>query len=73
VSTQNYEPKGCRFYDAASGREMMLVDEDEPRKSIRGWILYRHPDGQWVTLRVATPEDRERIVELMRRDVGRVW
>ncbi len=48
-----YDPKGTRFYDKASGREMKYVTEGHAK----GWIVYKHPDGQWVTLRKATEED----------------
>ncbi len=51
--SEPYEPKGTRFHDAASGREMLYVLEGH----MKGWICYRHPDGQWVTLREATEED----------------
>jgi hypothetical protein len=51
----NYEPKGTRF--EANGKEMMLVLDNEPRAELHGWLLYRHPDGQWVTLRKATDAD----------------
>jgi hypothetical protein len=53
-----YEPKGVRFFDGASRREMLLVDDGE---RYGGWLCYRHPDGQWVTLRKATDDDRARI------------
>ena len=53
--TNNYEPSGTRF--RAHGKEMMLVLTDEPRKDLHGWLLYRHADGQWVTLRKATDQD----------------
>lgn len=49
---------GVEFYDKASGREMLLIDEGE---SFGGWLCYRHPDGQWVTLRKATEADRRAI------------
>ena len=55
VRVKNYEPRGTRFY--AEGKEMMLVQDDEPRKEMHCWLLYRHPDGQWVTLRKATDAD----------------
>jgi hypothetical protein len=48
-----YEPPGIRFHDGATRRDMVLVT-DGPSK---GWLCYRHPDGQWVTLRVATVGD----------------
>lgn len=34
---------------------MILVNE--PNHGFDGWICYRHPDGQWVTLRKATQSD----------------
>lgn len=49
-----YEPKGTRFFDVASNREMLLVAEGE---SFAGWLCYRHPDGQWVSLRKANKND----------------
>lgn len=51
-SAAPYEPKGYKFRDARNG-EMMLVYEGE----WKDWLAYRHPDGQWVSLRKATPED----------------
>lgn len=55
----NYEPKGITFH--SNGKEMMLVYDNEPRVEMRGWLLYRHPDGQWVSLRKATDADIETI------------
>ena len=55
-----YEPKGVRFYDANHG-EMMLCEEGPDN----GWLCYRHPDGQWVTLRKATSDDLLRLAPLM--------
>lgn len=53
-----YEPKGIKFQDANYG-ELLLVQE--------GWakdmICYKHPDGQWVTLRKATEEDLKTLEE----------
>ena len=46
-----------RFYDSASNREMALIGEG----SYKGWIVYKHPDGQWVTLRKATEADHSAI------------
>lgn len=57
--TEPYQPSGVRFYDAASDREMLL--EQNPGSPTDGWILFRHPDGQWVTLRKATPDDLVRL------------
>jgi hypothetical protein len=53
-----FEPKGVRFYDALNKREMLLVADGE---SFGGWLCYRHKDGQWVTLKRATQDDRDRI------------
>lgn len=55
-----FEPAGIRFFDAVRQREMLLVADGEP---YAGWICYRHPDGQWVTFRKATPEDIEALAE----------
>ncbi len=55
---EHYEPKGVRFDDAASGRDMLLVND---RSSFDGWVCCRHPDGQWITLRRATDEDQAAI------------
>ena len=44
----------------ASGKEMMYCYPDS-KHELAGWILYRHPDGQWVTLREATQDDLARI------------
>lgn len=51
------EPKGCKFLDKASNREMMLISEG----SFKNWLAYKHPDGQWVTLRESTEADRAAI------------
>ena len=53
MNGDHYEPPGTRFLDMASGREMLLVS-DGPWA---GWLSYRHPDGQWVSLRKATDAD----------------
>ena len=49
-----YEPEGFRFYDMARQCEMLLVAEGEP---YAGMLCWRHPDGQWVTMREATAAD----------------
>jgi hypothetical protein len=51
-----FEPKGIRFYSQSRKQEMLLVSDDA--KAWAGWLCYRHPDGQWVSLRKATSEDR---------------
>ena len=56
--SDNYEPSGIEFYDAASGRRMLLVDDGEPRASARGWLFYWNDAyGNWVSLRKATDAD----------------
>jgi hypothetical protein len=32
----------------SNGKEMMYCYPDSEHE-LAGWILYRHPDGQWVT------------------------
>ena len=50
----------------ANGKEMMYCYPDS-KHELAGWILFRHPDGQWVTLRKATEKD----VTAMTRAVSR--
>jgi hypothetical protein len=56
------EPSGVHFVDMASMRQMVLVQETDPRKDLHGWICYRNRDGVWMTLRRATEEDRRRVL-----------
>ena len=49
----SYQPQGIQFYDQASRREMILINQGPHT----GWLVYKHPDGQWVTLRRASDED----------------
>ena len=51
---------GLTFFDQVSGRDMRYVYPDTPHWAA-GWLLYRHPEGQWVTLRRATEEDVARL------------
>ena len=59
----NYEPKGTRFMakpliaGKRAWRQMLLVTTDEPRTEMHGWLFFRHPEGQWVSLRKATDDD----------------
>lgn len=55
-----FEVPGLEFYDWASDRMMKYVYPDTPHWCA-GWILYKHPDGQWVTLRKANEEDLAKI------------
>lgn len=58
MDAPRYQPDGMIFYDRASRREMMLVTDGH----WRGWLCYRHAEGQWVSLRKATRDDVEIIV-----------
>ena len=62
MSTKDFNVSGLEFFDAASKRTLKYVYPDTPHWTA-GWILYRHPDGQWVTLRKATKDDVSRITE----------
>jgi len=55
IAINTYEPSGIRFFDAANNREMLLVQDE--KAPFNGWLCFRHPDGQWVTLREATQND----------------
>jgi hypothetical protein len=50
------EEIAIEFYDGGSSRQMKYVYPDSPH-SFAGWLFYRHPDGQWVSLRKATDDD----------------
>lgn len=56
----HFDVTGLKFFDGATKREMKYVYPDTPHWSA-GWILFKHPDGQWVTLRKATEGDIKRI------------
>lgn len=57
----HFTPKGTSFYDQASQREMMLCTDKFSGWYM--WLLYKHPDGQWVSLRKATQQDIDIISE----------
>lgn len=61
-SQKPYEPKGIKFIDENSGREMILIDENEA--SFGNWIAYKHPDGQWVSVKTASLEEIKKIRRL---------
>lgn len=48
-----YDPAGVEFYDVVGQRHMKYVTEGHHK----GWIVYKHPDGQWVSFREATAKD----------------
>jgi hypothetical protein len=52
---QHYDPPGLNF--EANGKQMKYCYPDCPRESLRGRLLYKRSDGQWVTLRKATDAD----------------
>jgi hypothetical protein len=54
----NSDPPGLKFFDQKSQRWMKLVYAGH---WAAGWIVYKHPDGQWVTLRKATNADLDKI------------
>jgi hypothetical protein len=54
-------PKGYEFYDIKSQRIMMIIYEGE----WKDWIAYKHPDGQWVSLRKATNDDWHKLARAM--------
>jgi hypothetical protein len=47
---------GLEFYDATTRRTMKYMYPDTDHWTA-GWLLYKHPDGQWVTYRKATDAD----------------
>lgn len=55
-------PPGRYFYDAGLCRELLLIED--LASGWNGWLCYRHPDGQWVTLRKATEDDLAKIEAL---------
>ncbi len=61
-----YKPIGLEFYDHNSSRMMILTPDNAD--DFPGWIHWKHPDGQWVTLRKATDEDRKHIADCVARD-----
>ena len=50
-------PEGVQFFDQASGRQCLLSEDGWTK----GWLLWKHPDGQWITWRKATKDDRQRL------------
>lgn len=58
VGAKGYKPTGLEWTDMNTGRSEMLVTEG----IWADWILYKHPDGQWVSLQKVTPEQRDIIL-----------
>ncbi len=53
-------PIGTEFFDKVSQRQMILVNE--PGHTYDGWVCFKHPDGQWVTLRKPSEHERTAIL-----------
>lgn len=51
-----FDVPGLEFFDQNSNRTMKYVYPHTEHWTA-GWILYRHVDGRWVTLRKATDAD----------------
>ncbi len=52
----SYEPHGIKFFHNQIGRILLLVDD--PICTFDGWFAYKHPDGQWVSLKEATHNEK---------------
>ena len=48
------------FYDTATMREMKL-DYWSGKEGGDPWLFYKHPDGQWVSVRKPTTADIEKL------------
>jgi hypothetical protein len=55
---ENANPPGLTF--EFDGKTMRYFYPDAPHP-LAGWIVWKHPEGQWVTLRKATDDDIARI------------
>lgn len=55
--TEKWTPVGTEFKDMSTGNTMMLVSEGV----WAGWLCCKHPDGNWVSTRLATEEDLRRL------------
>lgn len=47
--------------------------EMDPANRAYGWVYYKHPDGQWVTLRPATDVEMRRALESLKATSGGGW
>jgi hypothetical protein len=50
------EASGIDFWSSARRQEMRYLYPDSGHPW-SGWIVFKHPDGQWVSLRKATDRD----------------
>ena len=53
-------PKHFKFQDKKQGEIAFIQAGDWT-----GWLFKRHPDGQWVSMRLATKEDMEKVSRTM--------
>jgi hypothetical protein len=56
--SENFEPTGVKW-KSDRGTEFMLVTSG----NYKDWVLYRHPDGQWVTSHKPSEIDRLAILD----------
>ncbi len=59
-----FTPDDAVIFQDANRGEMMLTSQFQQGVP---WICYRHPDGQWVSLRRATEDDLQRLRPLTQR------
>lgn len=55
-----FKPEGFEFLDKNRGPVIFIQ-----KGPWTGWLAYQHPDGQWVSLRLATQEDMDTIRQRM--------
>ena len=53
ILAPRYEPGGIRFTDAHQGAMLLITDGD-----YKDWVCYKHPDGQYVTQRKVTADEK---------------
>jgi len=46
-----------QFFDQRTQRVMCIMTEGP----YTGWLMWKHPDGQWVTWRIATADDYHKL------------
>lgn len=56
------KPTGIEFYDIASKRQMILCTESAI--GWKDWLFFKHPGGDWVSLRLATDSDCRKIEQV---------
>ena len=56
-----YDPPGIEFYDPWTGRTVKYITRG-PVHTV-GWLVWKHPDGQWVTQCKATDDDLVRLAK----------